>query len=122
MTIEGVPGLLEDLEVSFGLPLLGFVMFALNRTVSGKLRRSKRNEPLLQRIAITFCLLLFLYLFISLMQQDRAVLAAVWHTSPTLYSLVYGTSTLLMFGGFFAIIWWKLRPTLWRTGNPESHV
>jgi len=122
MAIEGVSGLLGDLEVSFGLPLLGFAMFAVNRTVSGKLGRSKRNEPLLQRIAITFCLSLFLYLFISLMQQDRAVLAAVWHSSPVLYSVVYGASTLLIVGGIFAIIRWKVRPTLWTTGNRESHA
>jgi hypothetical protein len=113
--IEGVSNLLGDIEFSFGLPALGFVM-------AQKFCRSTKYGSLMLRLSISYCLLLFIIMFATLMFQDRAVLTAMWHTSQILYSVVYALSCFLIVGAFALIISTKLRPSLWSVRNPETNV
>jgi len=118
MNIEGLPGLLKDVEFSFILPSVGYLMVVLNVKYS----RSSRFDTLILRIGLSFCLLLFLCGFISLMIQDRAVLATLWHSSPVLYSLLYTLSCLIIIGAIAYLVSAKLRPSLWTVRNPEANA
>ena len=119
MNIEGLSGLLEDLKFAFALPLVGFIMVVLNVKYS---RYSERNALLAFRIGLFFCLLLFLCCFITLMFQDRAILAAVWDTSPILFSLVYLLSGLAIVATLSYLVSTKLRPSLWKHRNTETNA
>jgi glucose-6-phosphate-specific signal transduction histidine kinase len=117
MIIISVDGLIRDIEVSFGLPAIGFALALINIRFTP---RSKFNALKL-RFSLTFVLLLFAYLIGNLMYQDRAVLLSLWADSPILYSLVYTLSGVLVLTSIIAVYYWKLRPELWRrkAGGPE---
>ena len=118
MTIQGVRGLLGDLEFSFVLPSVSFVMFVINR----KWSRSTSYDRLLLRLGLFFSLLLFLTSFTVLMYQDRTVLYALWQSSPLLYSVVYGGSAILIASALTWIVHSKLRPSLWTLRNPVPYA
>jgi hypothetical protein len=109
MNIINTAGLLKDLEFVFVLPTVGFVGFALNARISQK----TGFTPQKQRIALTFCPLLFAFCTV-VVWQDRAVLIALWRTSQVVYSVVYASCGLSVVAGVAGLIRWKLRPSLWR--------
>lgn len=110
-----VSGLIQDIGVSFGLPLL-FLLLAL-----ANIKFSRRKYSGLKlRFSLIFVIGLFAYLICTLMSQDRRVLEAIWRSSPTFYSLVYSLAVVLVLCGIGALIYWKLRPEMWRRNSDES--
>jgi hypothetical protein len=110
MNISGVDGLVQDIGVSFGLPVVGFVMFTfMTRTIlEGKIR------ALTQRLSLIFLLLLFAYLISSLMYQDRAVLIAIWSQNPILFFSAYSIGVLLVIAVISVLVYFRLRTKLWQ--------
>lgn len=116
MIVPGIDGLIKDIEVSFVLPAVGFVLALMNIRFTP---RSKYNALKL-RIFLVFVLFLFVFLLSSLMYQDRAVLKALLQDNPVLYSFAYFTSGSLVVAGLAGLVHWKLRPELWRGKGRES--
>jgi phosphoglycerol transferase MdoB-like AlkP superfamily enzyme len=115
MSDLNMSGLIQDIGVSFGLPLL-FLLLAL-----ANIKFSRRKYSGLKlRFSLIFVIGLFAYLICTLMFQDRAVLKAIWQSSPTVYSLAYGLGVILVLFGIGALIYWKLRPAMWQAKNNES--
>ena len=102
--------LTQDLEASLGLPILAFFM---SLKYTGLNPRNNR-AALRQRLVFVFLLALFAYMFVELMYQDRAVVVALWEQNPVEYTLIYSVVYLLTLAGIFALIYFKLRPELWR--------
>jgi hypothetical protein len=109
MSDLNVSGLMEDIGVSIGLPLLFFVLALANI----KFSRQKYAELKL-RLSLVFVIALFAYLICTLTFQDSSILKAIWAGSPIFYSLVYSLLILLVLFGIGALIYWKLRPIMWR--------
>lgn len=101
--------LLKDIEFILLLPALSFVGLAINAKISQK----TGFTPQKQRIALTFSLLLFGFCMFT-MVQDRSVLLALWRTSPAYYSTLYTLGGFLTIAVVTGLIYWKLRPSLWR--------
>jgi uncharacterized membrane protein YcjF (UPF0283 family) len=118
MNVPGVNGLIGDIEFAFGLPIVVYLMFLLNL----KFGRYGRFKALLQRLSLTFVLLLFATDLIWLMLQDRTVLKALWQENSVFYSLAYSVSSVLVIAGVAALAYWKLRPELWRRKEHESDI
>lgn len=110
MITVDVYGLTQDVLVSFGLPALALVLASINIRFTP---RSKYNALKL-RLFLVFVLFLFVFLLSSLMYQDRAVLIALWQDNPVLYSLAYFLSGAVVIAGVAGLVYWKLRPELWR--------
>jgi hypothetical protein len=66
------------------------------------------------RLSLIFVLLLFSCTLSVLMFQDRGVLIAIWRTSSVVYTFVYTVFTLFIIVAVGFLIYWKLRPELWR--------
>ena len=116
MIVPGVGGLIDDIAVSFAVPAVGLVLALINIRFTP---RSKYNALKL-RIFLVFLLFLFAFLVSSLMYQDRAVLKALWQDNPILYSLVYLLNGALVVAGVAVLVYWKLRPELWRGNGRKS--
>lgn len=100
-----------DLKFAYGFPVLAFIMFAVNRRLS----RKSRFNPLLLRISLAFCLLLFVVVLSTLIYQDREAAAYLWSTASLPELLLYialGLATLLL---PIALVYWKLRPNRWKS-------
>src|ERR1039457_1636522 len=110
MIVAGVGGLIDDIAVSFAVPGVCLVLALMNIRFTP---RSKYNALKL-RIFLVFVLFLFVFLLSSLMYQDRAVLKALLQDNPVLYSFAYFTSGALVVAGLAGLVYWKLRPELWR--------
>ncbi len=115
MSIPGVDGLIEDLKVTFAVPAAGLIIALMNIRFTP---RSKFNGLKL-RLFLVFVLLLFATSLSVLMFQDRAVLKALWQSNPTLYSVVYLLSTVVVVIGVSALAYWKLRPAVWTWKDRE---
>jgi hypothetical protein len=74
MSVDGIGGLLEDLGISFGIPLLFLLLALANIKFS-----SGKHIDLKLKLSLIFAIALFAYLFGSLMHQDRQVLTVLWH-------------------------------------------
>jgi len=116
MIVTGIDGLIQDITVSFVLPAVGLVLALINTRFTP---RSKYNALKL-RLFLIFLLFLFVFLLTSLMYQDRAVLKALLQDNPVLYSFSYFTSGALVVAGLAGLVYWKLRPELWRGKGRES--
>lgn len=114
--IVGVGGLIDDIAVSFMVPTVCLVLALINIRFTP---RSKYNALKL-RIFLVFVLFLFVFLLSSLMCQDRAVLKALWQDNPVLYSFAYFLSGAAVVAGVAGLVFWKLRPDLWRGKGRES--
>jgi hypothetical protein len=115
MIVAGVSGLIEDIGVSFGLPLFFLCLALVNIRVSSR----RKYAGLKLRVSLVFSIGLFGYLISSLMLQDRFVLASIWKGSPALYSLLYVVGAVLVLVGIAGLAYWKLRPSLWRQNDSE---
>lgn len=110
MNVVDVRGLLKDIQVAFVLPSVCFVMALINIRLS-----SPSKFSLLKfRLSLSFVLLLFVCALSVLMFQDRGVLMAIWRTSTVVYTFVYTICSLFIVGAVCWLIYWKLRPELWR--------
>lgn len=118
MTVAGVSGLMEDIGVSFGLPLC-FLCLALTNI---RLSSRRRYAGLKLRISLIFSIALFLYLLPSLMLQDRCVLKAIWKGNPQLFSFLYAVGVAVVLGGIAGLVYWRLRPNLWRQSDIEPEA
>jgi hypothetical protein len=116
MIVAGVGGLIDDIAVSFAVPAACLVLALINIRFTP---RSKYNALKL-RMFLVFVLFLFVFLLSSLMCQDRAVVKALWQDNPVLYSLAYFLSGALIVAGVAGLVYWKLRPELWRGKGRES--
>ena len=110
MIVAGVDGLINDIEVSFVVPAASLVLALINIRFTP---RSKYNALKL-RIFLVFVLFLFVSLLSSLIYKDRAVVKALWQDNPVLCSLAYFLSGALVVAGVASLVYWKLRPELWR--------
>jgi uncharacterized membrane protein len=116
MDAPNVSGLLGDIVVSYGLPTLVFVMFAMNRAFANRVRTKKEDfEKRLRRIAIIFLLLLFLSMFSALMLQDRLALTYLLRNSPVLFSLISLLLISATISLIAAVFYLQLRPALWKS-------
>lgn len=113
MSVAGIAGLVEDIGVSLGLPLLFLCLAFANIKLSSK----RKHSGLKMRASLTFAIALFAYLIGTLMFQDRSVLMTLWQRNPILYSLAYIASGVVVLAGVGALVNWKLRPTLWRNDH-----
>ena len=118
MIVPGMDGLIQDIEVSFGLPAVGFVLALINIRFTP---RSKYNALKL-RLFLIVVLLMFAYCVSSVISQDRAVLRALWQDNPVLCSFVYFLGGALVVAGVAGLVYWKLRPELWRGKGRESVI
>lgn len=110
MSIVDVRGLLKDIQVVFVLPSVCFVMALINIRLS-----SPSKFSLLKfRLSLSFVLLLFVCALSVLMFQDRGMLMAIWRTSPVEYTFVYSGCSFTIITAVAFLIYWKLRPELWR--------
>ncbi|HET6169253.1 MAG TPA: hypothetical protein VFE01_03685 [Terracidiphilus sp.] len=109
MSDLNISGLIEDIGVSVGLPVLFLLLALANIKFS-----SRSNSELKLRLSLAFAIVLFAYLICTLMLQDGTVLESLWKRSPVLYSLAYSLGVLMVLTGIGAMIHWKLRPKLWR--------
>jgi NADH:ubiquinone oxidoreductase subunit 2 (subunit N) len=116
MGIVGIDGLIEDICVSFGLPILFLCLALANIKFSSR----RKFNGLKMRLSLTFAITLFAYLICTLMFQDRAVLEAISHRNPVFYLLVYSVAGVLIFVSIGALAYWKLRPELWRRNHHED--
>jgi hypothetical protein len=114
-------GLVEDICVSFGLPLL-FICLALANISISKSRGNRKNAGLKLRLSLVFALALFTYLICSLMFQDRLLLVSIWQANPVLYSFVYSVAVCLVLCGVLALGCWQLRPGLWRSNENDQRA
>lgn len=125
MAIEGVPGLIEDIEVSFGLPLVAFALFWGNAQFSKSTWFRNKSIWFTQqtiRIGIVVGLLAFAFLFGGVViYQDWPILSSLWQGSPIRFSLLYTAVAILIAALISTITWWKLRPSLWSIRNPEPN-
>ncbi len=123
MIVVGVDRLIEDIEVSFWLPAVTFAMMTILTKLTSRSERGKASAPLTIRISLIFVLLLFAFTISCTMYQDRGVLLSLWERSPVLYSLLYLIGGALILAGIAALVYWKLRPALWRrTKVPRDPV
>lgn len=117
--MEGVPKLLYDLKVSFGVPLVIFVMFWMN----AQFRRSRSSAELAIRLGTVFCVVGFVFLFsVVILYQDGTILASLWRSSPIRFTLLYTFALTSIATLISIIVWRKLRPSLWTVGNSESNA
>ena len=116
MGIPGIGGLLENIGVSFGLPIL-FVCLAL---VNIKVSSRRKSSGLKMRLSLIFAIGLFAYLICTLMFQDRTILAAIWRQSPIVFSVVFALTCLLVVMSIAGLVYWKLRPELWKQRGTEE--
>ena len=126
MSIGGVSGLIKDIEVSFGVPLILFAFIWVNVQFSKSTwfrytRRWFSQQTI--RIGIAVCLLGFAFLFgVVVIYQDWPILASLWQSSPIQFSLLYTAVAILIAAAISTIAWWKLRPSLWNVRNPEPNA
>jgi amino acid transporter len=113
-----VARLVGDICVSFGLPLL-FICLALANIAISSTRGNRKYARLKLRLSLAFSIAVFLYLICSLMFQDRFVLMSLWQRNRVFYSLVYSAAGFLTFAGLGMLVYWKLRPDLWRQNDEE---
>ncbi len=116
MYVAGVDGLIDDIKVAFVLPVVGFIVFS----IITKLTPHSKVNALMQRLSLIFVILLFAIGLGTLMFQDRAALVALWEENPVVYSFVYSISIALMTAGIVSLVYWKLRPQLWRRKEAAS--
>jgi hypothetical protein len=113
MSISGIDGLIKDIEFSFILPSVGFVLALINIRLTP---RSKYNGLKLRFVLIAV-ILLFICELGTLMFQDRAVLIAIWLTFPMGYTCFYCVCTLIIIAALLALIKWKLSPARWKNSS-----
>jgi hypothetical protein len=116
MAVPGAASLLKDIEVAYLLPSLSFAGLALNAIISQK----TGFTSLKQRIALTFCLLLFAFCITATTVQDRAVFAALWRSAPLYYSVIYMVCGLATVALVTELLYGKLRPSLWKRASNLS--
>jgi formate hydrogenlyase subunit 3/multisubunit Na+/H+ antiporter MnhD subunit len=115
MNASDISGLAEDIAISFGLPLFLICVLLVNI----KLWPGNKSTGLKVRLAIIYAIALFGFLIFPLMFQDRYILAAIWRRDPVLFSVVYMASVILIAGGIISLVYWKLRPQLWRRNDSD---
>jgi glucose-6-phosphate-specific signal transduction histidine kinase len=115
MIVAGADGLIRDIAVSFVVPAVCLALALINIRSTP---RSKYN-PLKLRLFLIFVLFLFASFLSTLMYQDRVVLKALWRDNPVLYSFVYFLSGALVVAGVVGLVYWKLRPELWKGKGRE---
>lgn len=71
------------------------------------------------RRILAFVILLFMFSICTVTVQDRAILVSLWQMSPVLYSFAYSVGGVLVLVGIGALVYWKLRPELWRRSHRE---
>ncbi len=113
MNVPDPQGLLEDVEFALALPLVGFVLAAINL----RLTRSNKFKGLKFRLSLSFVLLLFLCLSSVLMFQDRSTLIMLWNASPAAWSALYGASVFITVSVIVGLAYWQLRPEKWRDAD-----
>ncbi len=109
MSTPNVSGLFYDLKFAYIFPIVGFMLFAINRRLS----KQTRFDPLLWRLSVLFCSLLFICLITVLMYQDWGVFIYIWSKSPkwvATLSFITCVATLMALRGIY---YWKLHPSLW---------
>ena len=115
MSELNINGLVEDICVSFGLPLIFLLLALVNIKVS-----SRRNSAVRFRWCLLYAVVLFIVLICTLTFQDRAILRMIWQSAPVVYSLLYSLFVCIVIAGVSALIYWKLRPEMWRRSKlPE---
>lgn len=105
--------LIEDLRAAFLIPGIGLGITLVNI----RLTRDPQSRNLRLRVMLSFLLALFLALLGTALVQNRSVLAELWNANSILYSLVYAGGGALVIAGVALVVYWKLRPQLWRDGS-----
>jgi len=113
-----VARLVGDICVSFGLPFL-FICLALANIAISRARGNRKFAGLKLRLCLIFAIALFFYCICSLMSQDRFVVMSLWQSDRVFYSFVYSAAGILTFSGLVVLVYWKLRPDLWRQNDGE---
>jgi len=110
MNIPGVDGLIQDIEAPF--VLLGIALVIM--TVNSRMARHSKSYLLTTRLVLICMFMSFVAMLCALLYQDRAVLIAIWGQNPVFYSLAYVLGGVLVVAMVAALVYWKLRPELWR--------
>jgi hypothetical protein len=110
MDAAAINRLIGDIEISIGIPGLVLLLGLSN----SRFPSNRQSRGLRSRLVILFALLSFLFCIITFSVQDRATLIDFWRGSPLLYSLVYFLCAITCVLGIVRLIFWKLRPKLWR--------
>jgi amino acid transporter len=109
----GIKKLAGDIEFCFVVPILTLCFGLAN----SRLPWNRSDSAFRMRLILTLAILLFTFSICTVLVQDRAILANLWQMSPVLYSFVYSVGCALLLVGIGALVYWKLRPKLWRRSN-----
>ena len=80
---------------------------------NSRLPWNRQSRGLRVRLTLTLAILFFVFTICTLMVQDRATLAGLWHESPFLCSIIYLVVVVLSIAGISGLVYWKLRPRMW---------
>jgi hypothetical protein len=105
-SVEGISKLAGDAGVLLLAPFL-FLCFGL---ANARLPYNRRDSGFRARLVLT----------LAVMVQDRMILIGLWRENPVFYSLVYSIGSAVGVLGLGALIYWRLRPKLWRRSYSES--
>lgn len=112
---EGINKLTEDIGFCFVAPIFVLCMGFAN----SRLPWNRRDSAFRMRLILSLAILLLTFSLCTMMIQDRAILISLWNESPILYSFVYSVGGTLILVGIGALVYWKLRPVLWRQNHHE---
>jgi hypothetical protein len=115
-SVDGINKLAGDTGVLMLAPIL-FLCFGL---ANAKLPYNRRDSEFRKRLVLTLAVLFFPFATFTVAVQDRVILIGLWQEHPVLYSLVYSIGSALGAFGLGALIYWELRPKLWRRNHSES--
>jgi hypothetical protein len=115
---EGINKLAEDIEYCFVAPIIVLCLGFAN----SRLPLNRNDSAFRMRLILSLAILLFTFSLCAIMVQDRAILISLWKESPILYSFVYLVGSVLVLVGIYALVYWKLRPGLWRQNHREYDI
>jgi hypothetical protein len=117
--IDARVGNISKLAGDLAVMLLAPIIFLCLGFANSRLPFNRHDREFRMRLVLALSVLFFVFAICTVMVQDRAILIYLWQESPILYSLVYLVGGIFSVVGTGALIYFKLRPELWRRNRHE---
>jgi amino acid transporter len=114
----GINKLAEDIGFCFVVPIIFLCMGFAN----SRLPWNRRDSAFRMRLVLSLAILFLTFGLCTIMVQDRPILINLWKWNPVLYSIVFLIGGALVLVGIGALVYWKLRPELWRRNHHEYDI